>query len=153
MWAETGSRPLAVKQQQFEYAYLFGSVCVTNGASEAIVVPYVNKDIMRSHLQQISDKTPIDRHAIVIMDGAGWHTDDIAVEFTNLSIIKLPPYSPELNPIEQVWSWLRQHHLANRCFSGYESIVDSVCDAWNDFVSDVKRVMKMCTRDWMNLIN
>ena len=107
MWAETGSRPLAVKQQQFEYAYLFGSVCVTNGASEAMVAPYVNKDIMRSHLQQISDRTPIDRYALVIMDGAGWHTEDIASVFNNLSIIKLPPYSPELNPIEQVWSWLR----------------------------------------------
>ena len=153
LWAETGSRPSAVKQQQFEYAYLFGSVCVTNGASEAMVVPYVNKDIMRSHLQQISDRTPIDRHAVVIMDGAGWHTEDIASDFKNLSVIKLPPYSPELNPIEQVWSWLRQHHLANRCFDGYESIVDSVCDAWNDFVSDAKRVIKMCTRDWMNLIN
>ena len=153
LWAEIGSRPLAVKQQQFEYAYLFGSVCVTNGGSEAMVVPYVNKDIMRSHLEQISNRTPNDRHALVIMDGAGWHTEDIASDFENLSIIKLPPYSPELNPIEQVWSWLRQHHLANRCFNGYESIVDSVCDAWNDFVSDTQRVMKMCTRDWMNLIN
>ena len=151
LWAETGSRPCAVKQQQFEYAYLFGSVCITNGASEAMVVPYVNKEIMTSHLQQISDRTPIDRHAVIIMDGAGWHTDDIDAGFKNLTIIKLPPYSPELNPIEQVWSWLRQHHLANRCFNGYESIVDAVCDAWNDFVSDRERVIKMCTRDWMYL--
>ena len=153
LWAEKGSRPRAVKQQQFEYAYLFGSVCITNGASEALVVPYVNKDIMMTHLQQISDRTQIDRHAVIIMDGAGWHSDDIDADFKNLTIIKLPPYSPELNPIEQVWSWLRQHHLANRCFSGYDSIVETVCDAWNDFVSDSKRVIKMCTRDWMSLIS
>lgn len=153
LWAEKGSRPRAVKQQQFEYAYLFGSVCITNGASEALVVPYVNKDIMMTHLQQISDRTAIDRHAVIIMDGAGWHSDDIDTDFKNLTIIKLPPYSPELNPIEQVWSWLRQHHLANRCFKGYDSIVDAVCDAWNDFVSDSKRVIKMCTRDWMILIS
>jgi transposase len=151
LWAKRGSRPLAVKQQQFEYAYLFGAVCVTNGASEAMIVPYVNKEIMHSHLQQISDKTTSDRHAVIIMDGAGWHGEELAEDFKNLSIIKLPPYSPELNPIEQVWSWLRQHHLANRCFNGYEAIVDAVSDAWNDFVSDSKRVMKMCTRDWMNM--
>lgn len=153
LWAETGSRPLAVKQQQFEYAYLFGSVCVTNGRSEAMVMPYANKDIMYLHLQQISRNTEGDRHAVVIMDGAGWHTDDRANDFDNMSIIKLPPYSPELNPIEQVWSWLRQHHLANRCFTGYESIVNAICDAWNDFVSNSDRVIKMCTRDWMNMIN
>lgn len=152
LWAVKGSRPRAVKQQQFEYAYLFGSVCITNGASEALVVPYVNRDIMTIHLQQISDRTPIDRHAIVIMDGAGWHSENIANDFANISVIKLPPYSPELNPIEQVWSWLRQHHLANRCFAGYESIVDAVSGAWNNFVSDSERVIKMCTRDWMNLI-
>ena len=153
LWAKTGSRPLAVKQQQFEYAYLFGSVCVTNGQSQAMVMPYVNKDIMHAHLKQISMNTPEDRHAVIIMDGAGWHTEDLAININNVSIIKLPPYSPELNPIEQVWSWLRQHHLANRCFNGYESIVDAVCDAWNDFVSDSQRVIKMCTRDWMSLIN
>jgi len=153
LWAEKGSRPRAVKQQQFEYAYLFGSVCVTNGASEALVMPYVNRDIMITHLQQISDRTPIDRHAVIIMDGAGWHSENIDNDFSNISVIKLPPYSPELNPIEQVWSWLRQHHLANRCFAGYDSIVDAVSDAWNDFVSDSERVIKMCTRSWMNLIN
>ena len=153
LWATKGTRPLAIKQQQFEYAYLFGSICVTNGKSEAMIMPYVNKDIMHSHLEQISTSTVEGRYAVVIMDGAGWHTEDIDTEFDNLSCMKLPPYSPELNPIEQVWSWLRQHHLANRCFNGYEDIVNCICIAWNDFVSDVKRVKKIGTRDWMNLTN
>ena len=85
------------------------------------------------------------------MDGAGWHTNDIADEFTNLSMIKLPPYSPELNPIEQVWQWLRQNELANRCFDGYEDIVDACSDAWNSFIEDVERVKQLCDRDWINL--
>jgi len=68
---------------------------------------------------------------VVVMDGAGWHTNDIAVDIPNLSIFKLPSYSPELNPIEQVWGWLRQRHLANRCFKGYEDIVDACSQAWN----------------------
>ena len=125
LWSKKGSRPRAVKQQQFEYVYLFGAVCPATGETEAIIAPLVNKEIMQQHLELISKRTQPGRHAVIIMDGAGWHTDDIAQEIDNLSVIKLPPYSPELNPVEQVWSWLRQHHLANRCFNGYEDIVDA----------------------------
>ncbi|AIL69128.1 transposase [Vibrio vulnificus] len=87
-----------------------------------MVVPWVNKNIMVEHLKQLSAVTEKGRHAVVIMDGAGWHTNDIAEPFDNVSIIKLPPYSPELNPIEQVWSWLRQHSLANQSFADYETL-------------------------------
>ncbi|HAS6144794.1 TPA: IS630 family transposase [Vibrio vulnificus] len=140
LWAERGSRPRVVKQQQFEYAYLFGSVCPARGIGEAMVVPWVNKDIMVEHLKQLSAVTEKGRHAVVIMDGAGWHTNDIAEPFDNVSIIKLPPYSPELNPIEQVWSWLRQHSLANQSFADYEDIVSKVCRAWNSFLECSARV-------------
>ena len=122
-----------MKQQQFEYGYLFGTVCPATGETEALVDPWVNKEIMQQHLELISKRTKPGRHAVIIMDGAGWHTDDIAQEIENLSIIKLPPYSPELNPIEQVWSWLHQHHLVKRCFNGYDDIVDACCKAWNNF--------------------
>lgn len=106
---------------------------------------------MTKHLAQISAVTEPGRHAVIIMDGASWHTDDIADEFYNISIIKLPPYSPELNPIEQVWSWLRQHYLANQSFINYDDIVDKVCLAWNKFLECSNRVRKMCSRTWANL--
>lgn len=153
LWAERGTRPRAVKQQQFEYAYLFGSVCPCRGIGEAMVVPWVNKDVMIEHLRQISAITEKGRHAVVIMDGAGWHTEDIAREFENVSVIKLPPYSPELNPIEQVWSWLRQHYLANQSFADYDDIVSKVCSAWNRFLECPQRVKKMCSREWIDLIS
>lgn len=103
-------------------------------------------------MHQISQATPVGRHAVVIVDSAGWHTDDTAAKFKNLTLIKLPPYSPELNPIEQVWSWIRQHCLSNRVFSGYEEIVDEVSKAWNHFISIPDRVKKMCNREWIKLI-
>ena len=83
LWAKTGSRPRAVKQQQFEYAYLFSSVCITNGTSEAMFVPFVNKSIMKTHLEQISKATASGRHAVIIMDGAGWHSDNIDIGYKN----------------------------------------------------------------------
>lgn len=147
LWAPKGSRPRALKQQQFEYVHLFGAVCPATGETEAIITPFVNKDIMHQHLELIAKRTKSGRHAVVVMDGAGWHTNDIAADIPNLSILKLPPYSPELNPIEQVWSWLRQHYLANRCFKGYEDIVDACSQAWNSFISCTKRVIKMCSRE------
>jgi transposase len=89
-------------------------------------VPHVDKCIMTQYLEQISAKTIPGRYAVVIMDGACWHQASLVEGLENVNVIKLPLYSPKLNPIEQVWSWLRQHHLAKRCFSGYGDIVD-VC--------------------------
>lgn len=153
VWATKGTRPRVVRQQQFESAYLFGAVCPATGATEAIISPLSNSDAMREHMSLIAKRTPRGRHAVVLMDGAGWHQKHIADEFDNVTIIKLPPYSPELNPIEQVWQWLRQNELANRCFAGYEDIVEQCSRAWNSFISDVDRVKNLCYRDWIKLID
>jgi len=151
IWATKGSRPLAIKQQQFEYAYFFGAVCPANGATEALITPIMNKNIMREHLALISKRTESGRHAVLVVDGASWHQVYLADEFDNLTIIKLPPYSPELNPMEQVWQWMRQHELANRCFKNYDDIVEQCSRAWKVFISDVERVKNLCWRDWIKL--
>jgi len=78
--------------------------------TEALIAPYVDKNIKMQHLKQISAKTKTGRHAVVIMDGGGWHQASLVVGIRNVNTLKLPPYSPELNSIEQVWSWLCQHH-------------------------------------------
>ncbi|MGF1718198.1 transposase [Photobacterium chitinilyticum] len=70
-----------------------------------------------------------------------------------ISIIKIPPYSSELNPIDQVWSWMRQHCLANQAFKDYDDIVDKVCTAWNCFLESSQRVATMCSRDWVKLLS
>lgn len=151
LWAETGSRPRAIRQQQFEYGYLFAAVCPRTGQTEALVSPSANKAAMVQHLSQISQATPIGRHALVVVDGAGWHTRDTALSLKNITLLKLPPYSPELNPVEQIWSWLRQHCLSNRTFKDYEDIVESVSKAWNQFISVPERVKRMCDRRWAKL--
>ena len=68
---------------------------------------------MSSHLALISKATESERHAVVLMDGASWHQEYLDNDFPNLTIIHIPPYSPELNPIEQVWSWMRKNEIAN----------------------------------------
>ena len=110
-------------------------------------------NIMREHLSLISKRTKAGRHGVIIVDGAAWHQLYLADEFAKLAIIKLPPYSPELDPIERVWQWLRQNELANRCFEGYDDIVEQCCRACNSFISDSKRVVSLCTRDWTDVGN
>jgi transposase len=92
-----------VKQQQFLSTHIFGAVCPATGQTEAIIAPYLSKDITKQHLQLISDATPCGEHAVVIVDRTSWNMGNVAQDIKNVSVIPLPPYSPELNPIEQVW--------------------------------------------------
>ena len=144
-WTIKGTRPRAIQQCQFTYAYIYGAVCPSSGEAVGLVLPSVNGEAMKLHLQAISDAVPEGRHALLIVDGAAWHSKNY--ELSNITLLKLPPYSPELNPVEQVWQWLKQRFLSNRCFEDYQSIVD----AWNEFRSDRGRVHQMCSRLWAKL--
>ncbi|MFY8328340.1 transposase [Pseudoalteromonas sp. ZZD1] len=108
---------------------------------------------MRQYLQLISDATPCGEHAVVIVDHASWHMGNVAQDIKNVSVIPLPPYSPELNPIEQVWAWMRNRVLSNLTFASYDDIVEQVSRAWNVLCSDIDNVKRICSRTWIDMIN
>ena len=103
---------------------------------------------MQLHLYEISKQIDKGYHGIILMDGAAWHTTEKLILPENLSIIPLPPYSPELNPMEQLWQQLRKLKLSNACYQNYDGIVDACVKAWNMFVSEEDNVKKLCSRDW-----
>ncbi|GLS91803.1 hypothetical protein GCM10007916_28730 [Psychromonas marina] len=146
VWAQKGSRPSVVRQQQFISTHIYGAVCPATGQTEASISPILSTDMMEKHLQQISNATQVGRYAIVVMDCASWHSNKLSDRFNNLAIMHLPPYSPELNPIEQVWAHLRGSDLANFAFKNYEHIVDQVSRAWNKFRHQVDFVKSLCKR-------
>lgn len=150
-WAKKGTRPRLARQQQFEYAYLFGAICPGRGEAVGLVMPAVNTEAMLVHLEHISLQIPEGRHAVIVLDRAAWHTTKRLKKFKNISLLPLPPASPELNPTEQVWQVLRDEHLANRCYEDYDAIIDACCDAWNAFVDAPNRVENLCSRSWANL--
>ena len=117
LWAEKGTRPRVIRQQQFEYAYIFGAICPQRDQAVGLVLPTVNIGGMKLHLEQIAASVPEGRHAVLVLDRAGWHTSKKIGTHTNLSILPLPAASPELNPTEQIWRQLRDEELANRCFN------------------------------------
>jgi transposase len=150
-WAAKGSRPRLKRQQQFEYVYIFGAVCPTRDEAVGLVLPVANTDAMLVHLEHISAKVPQGRHAVLVLDQASWHTTKRLQKFTNLTLLSLPPASPELNPTEQVWQTLRDMYLANRCYKDYDDIVQACCDAWNSWVDVPTNVKNLCSRSWANL--
>ena len=106
-------------------------------------------EAMALHLAEISRAVAPGAHAVVTLDGAGWHKEgDRLVVPDNISLLVLPPYSPELNPQENVWQYLRQNYLANRVFSTYDAIVDACCEAWNSLTKMPDRITSIASREW-----
>ena len=150
-WAKKGTRPRLVRQQQFEYTYIFGAVCPDRDEAVGLVMPAVNTEAMLVHLEHISMNVPEGRHAVIVLDKAAWHTTKRLKRFSNISFLPLPSASPELNPTEQVWQTLRDEYLANRCYKDYNDIMVACCDAWNALVDTPNRVRNLCSRSWANL--
>lgn len=100
-------------------------------------------------LEEISQSLSIDSHAILIMDRAPWHRSVIIP--TNISIIYLPSYSPELNPVEQVWDFLRSNYLSNRVYETIDSIFSACSDAWNLFIAQPDIIYSIGQRSWASV--
>ncbi len=135
-----------VRQQQFLSAYIYGAVCPTKNKSSAIFASEVSTEIMQIHLNYLSKE--IEGHAVVIMDRAGWHlSKDLKVP-KNMTIVHLPPYSPELNSGENVWQVIKSTSLKNRVFKTTDEIIEACIQGWNAFVKQEGQIRKTCYREW-----
>ena len=101
---------------------------------------------MSAHLAEISRTIAPGAHGVLILDGAGWHGAAALVIPDNLSLLTLPPYSPELNPVENVWQYLRANWLAISVFDTYEAIVEACCKAWNRFADQPAIITSITSR-------
>ena len=154
VWAPRGSRPRAPRDQRYEWAYIFGAVCPARGIGAALVLPHVNTAAMNLHLAEISSQVTPGAHAVITLDGAGWHQAGGKLRIPdNISLLPLPPYSPELNPVENIWQFLRQNHLANRVYDTYAAIVEACCNAWNALTTAPDRISSIASRAWTAAVN
>jgi transposase len=138
VWGLRGSRPTAVKQTEYEWVYVYAAVNPSTGASSALIAPSVNTSYMNAHLRFISEAVGPDTHVVLVLDQAGWHVAKALQVPDNITLLHLPPYSPELNPIERVWAYLRSHYLSNRVYLDYEDLFATTRDAWNQ-LTDQRR--------------
>ena len=148
VWARRGTRPRAPRERRYAWAYIFGAVCPERAIGAALVLPCANTAAMRLHLLEISRHVAPGAHAILVLDGAGWHgASNLAIP-DNLTLLSLPPYSPELNPVENVWQYLRQNQLSLRVWPDYDAIVATCCRAWNTLMSMPDRLASITRRGW-----
>lgn len=148
IWARRGTRPRAPRDTRYKWSYIFGAACPTRGIAAGLILPYVNSEAMGLHLAEIAKVVTPGSHALLIVDGAGWHTAKALRVPNNITLLKLPPYAPELNPMENVWAYLRSNKLAITVFDSYEDILDKCADAWNFFANDTLRITSITHRDW-----
>lgn len=147
-WAKRGTRPAAPHDQRTKSAYIFGAICPQEGKAAGLVLPFCNTDTMTLHLEEISFAVAAGAHAVVLMDQAGWHLTPKLKIPGNISIIPIPSKSPELNPQENIWQYMRDNWLSNRVFETYDEIVDHCCNAWNKLVAQPGRITSIGRRDW-----
>ena len=148
VWAKRGSRPRALRDRRFEWAYLFGAICPERSVGAAIVMPEVNIAAMNEHLAEISRRVSVGAIALLVLDGAGWHSSPRLEVPDNIALLPLPPYAPELNPMENVWEFLRGNYLSHRVWDGYEAILEACCDAWNKLMQMTERIASLTKRPW-----
>ncbi len=147
-WARQGTRPRQPADQRYESAYLFGAVCPARDTGAALAMPSANTEAMQKHLDEIGRNVTPGAHAIVLLDQAGWHTTEKLEIPKNLTLLPIPPASPELNAAENIWQYLRQTYLANRIFKDYDEIIAACCEAWRRLEAETGRIRSIATRSW-----
>lgn len=149
IWAPVGSRPLMVRDNRHDSAYIFGAICPQRGVGAAMITPSANTEMMNLHLAEISTQVAEGAIAVLTCDGAGWHQlGGALVVPNNIILLHLPPYSPELNPMENVWDYLRQNKLCALVWDSYDDIVQACKTAWNWLIADPARISSIGTREW-----
>lgn len=130
VWVKAGSRPPAIRQTRYDYLYVFSAVCPRTGDSAGLVTPTANAGTMNPFLAQFSGELPADAHAVMVLHRAGWHTAAALVIPSNVTLVHLPPKSPELNPAENLWHYLRSHYWSNRLYETWEDLETAAVNAW-----------------------
>ena len=148
VWAKRGSRRRAPRDGRFQWAYLFGAVCPQRSTGAAIIMPEVNVEAMNEHLAEISQCVSLGAIALLVLDGAGWHSSPRLTLPDNIVLLALPPYAPELNPVENVWEFLRGNLLSHRVWQTYDDILEACRDAWNRLLQMPDRIASITRRSW-----
>ncbi len=147
-WAKRGTRPRAIHDQRTKWAYIFGAICPERGTGAALIMPWADTAAMQAHLEEISMAVAPGAHAALVLDQAGWHMTARLDVPDNITLVPLPPRSPELNPVENIWQYMRDNWLSNKVFTSYDDIVAHCCSAWNDLMDQPWRVRSIGCRNW-----
>ena len=137
------------RQIGYQWAYIFSAVRPDTGDDVTLVMPSVNAKVMDLFLAHFADTLDQDAHAVMMCDGDGRHDERALTVPDNVTLALLPPYSPELNPVERVWLYLRERFLSLRVLDDTEAIIDACCQAWIDLIAEPDRMRTLCAYPWI----
>ena len=146
-WTLKGSRCEVKVKQGYKNFYIYASVCPKTGESFSLFLPEVNTEMMNIYLEELSRYFKGER-VILVMDKASWHKSKGLKVPKNIEIKKLPAYSPELNPVERLWKWLKEKTIHNRIFSSLKEIMDAVTEEINKLTKE--KIMTLCRCNYLN---
>jgi transposase len=147
--AKKGSRPTAVRQTEYEYLWVLGAVCPETGRAEGLLSPQLNAKIVNEFLAQFAKTIPADEHAVMLWDGAGFHASKQLRVPDNVTVVTLPAYSPELNPIENLWHYLKSHCWSNRAYDDYDELEQAAVNAWRKVALDEELMKTVCAAPYL----
>jgi hypothetical protein len=124
-WAPPPLRPTVCSRPVREYAYAYVAVCPADGQMSSMILPWVDARLMSIFLAQTAAQFA-NEHCVMFLDGAGWHAAHEPTVPANMRLLPLPPYSPELNPAEHVWEYIRENDIRNQIFNALEEVMDTV---------------------------
>lgn len=139
-----------MRQTQYDYLYVLGAACPRTGQTVGLLAPTINTAIVNIFLDQFARELPRGVHAVMIWDQAGFHTANALRVPKNITIINLPPYSPELNPMENLWHYLRSHYWSNHTYQDYDALLQAATEAWQDACLDNAIVKTVCAAPYVS---
>ena len=149
IWWRRGKRPPGLADKRFTFAYIFAAVEPGTDNAFALVLPYADTEAMQVYLDAFSATIGEDEHVAMMLDQAGWHGAKDLVVPANITLVPLPPYSPELNPVERLWLYIKERFLSHRLLEDYDAIVDAACSAWSRLVAETGRIASLCSYPWI----
>jgi|SRR5215210_7529760 len=149
-WVPKDHLPVAAKQMIREYIYVFSSVCPQTGELYSLILPSCNTHTMQLFLNGLAEQ--YNRYRIILLvDKAGWHTSLKLFIPENISIWHLPPYSPELNPVELIWRELRKRYFNNQFFEDWDALENQLAKSLKEFAIDIEAIKQLTNFNWLKL--
>jgi len=148
-WWPRGERAPGLVDQRYQSTYLYAAVRPTTDEAFALVLPEVNVAAMEIFLDGFAASLPANTHAILIFDRAGWHGKKALRPRDTITFMPLPSYSPQLNPTENVFQYLRENFLSHRILADYNAAVDAAASAWNRLRLETNRITSICSFPWI----
>jgi transposase len=149
VWARRGSRPRGVRQNQYTFLSVLTAVCVGTGAASGLISPTLNAGVINLFLEQFARELAVGSHAVLVWDGAGYHTSGDLVVPANVSLIQLVPYAPELNPVENLGHYLRSHYWSLRVYRDYDALEEAAMAAWRAVCLEPGLVRSICAAPYV----